>query len=123
MTVPATEAPLTGGVAQVERALEIFLAKELHVERARISVDQETDELFANVLSVFEEWCAAYRLPSTATSMAAFLIEIRERYNVSSSDCELFAAAYLYCNAWDACAPVRAALRFCRQTPRQVTAH
>jgi hypothetical protein len=114
------EATKQGDAALVERAVEVILAEPLRRERDRIGVDQETDKFFAEALEVFEAWCSAYGLRTDAHAMAAFLVELRERYNRSLADCELFATAFMYAHAWDVGTPVRAALRFCREIPHQV---
>jgi hypothetical protein len=112
---------LACGEHEINLAAESLLSSELRQERECLFAMAAKHGIYpdrnADLLADFEDYCAAYSLPSTAPAMTAYLYELHHCCGASLAELREIAHAFLFENAWRVRVPILAVLRYCAGTP------
>jgi hypothetical protein len=116
-----TAAPTRCDPRLVALSVERVMAAELTTERARridAAVKDGVDlEACALAMDDFHDWAALYALPTNATTMCAYLVELRCVCGASFEELQEVAYAFLFEHTLRVRVPIIAALEFCRTVP------
>jgi hypothetical protein len=111
---------------EVESAIESVLGEHLRREcddYTRVCTGHGLDvEICTLALDGFISWCEESGLPSNASALAYFMVQLHHD-GADIADLEYIARAFVVRSDWDIRLPLIAALRYCEATARAIETH